>query len=77
MQQLREEGARAQRTIQMDQAAYQELDKSLKTSAQEIVALSEEVNFYRNIIWPVDKKSGLRIQNLSYCAGWRREPVSP
>ena len=76
MQQLREALARAQRTIQMDQAAYQELDKSLKTSAQEIVRLREEVNFYRNIISPVDKKSGLRIQNLSHCAGWRREPVS-
>ncbi len=64
MQQLREALARSQRTIQMDQAAYQELDKSLKTSAQEIVRLREEVNFYRNIISPVDKKSGLRIQNL-------------
>lgn len=64
MQQMREALARAQRTIQMDQAAYQELDKSLKTSAQEIVRLREEVNFYRNIISPTDKKSGLRIQNL-------------
>lgn len=63
-QQLREALARAQRTIQMDQAAYQELDKSLKGSAQEIVRLREEVNFYRNIISPTDKKSGLRIQNL-------------
>ncbi|OGI51249.1 MAG: hypothetical protein A3E57_08385 [Candidatus Muproteobacteria bacterium RIFCSPHIGHO2_12_FULL_60_33] len=56
--------ARAQRTIQMDQAAYQDLDKSLKASAQEIVKLREELDFYRNIISPADKKSGLRIQNL-------------
>src|SRR3990167_1185531 len=56
--------ARAQRTIQMDQAAYQDLDKSLKASAQEIVKLREELNFYRIIISPTDKKSGLRIQNL-------------
>ena len=56
--------ARAQRTIQMDQAAYQDLDKSLKASATEIVKLREELNFYRNIISPADKKSGLRIQNL-------------
>lgn len=61
---LQESLARAQRTIQMDQAAYQELDKSLKGSAAEIVRLREEVNFYRNIISPADKKSGLRIQNL-------------
>ena len=63
-QQMQEALARAQRTIQMDQAAYQELDKSLKSSAQEIVRLREEVNFYRNIISPADKKSGLRIQSL-------------
>lgn len=64
-QELQESLARAQRTVQMDQAAYQELDKSLKASAQEIVKLREELNFYRNIISPVDKKTGLRIQNLS------------
>lgn len=63
-QELKESLARAQRTIQMDQAAYQDLDKSLKASAQEIVKLREELNFYRNIISPADKKSGLRIQNL-------------
>src|SRR3989338_10009144 len=45
MQQLREALARAQRTIQMDQAAYQELDKSLKTSAQEIEASNTVANF--------------------------------
>ena len=61
---LQEALAGAQRTIQMDQAAYQDLDKSLKSSAQEIVKLREELNFYRNIISPADKKSGLRIQNL-------------
>ena len=63
-QELRESLARSQRTIQMDQAAYQDLDKSLKASAQEIVKLREELNFYRNIISPADKKSGLRIQTL-------------
>lgn len=64
-QEMRESLARAQRTIQMDQTAYQELDKSLKTSAQEIVKLREELNFYRNIISPADKKGGLRVQSLS------------
>ncbi len=63
-QELRESLARSQRTIQMDQAAYQDLDKSLKASAQEIVKLREELNFYRNIISPADKKSGLRVQSL-------------
>ena len=63
-QQLVESLARSQRTIQMDQAAFQDLDKSLKASAQEIVKLREELNFYRNIISPADKKSGLRVQTL-------------
>jgi hypothetical protein len=63
-QQLREALARAERTIQMDQAAYQDLDKSLQGSAQEIVKLREELNFYRNIISPADKKGGLRVQSL-------------
>lgn len=64
-QELRESLARAQRSVQMNETAFQELDRSLKTSAQEIVKLREELNFYRNIISPADKKSGLRIQNLS------------
>lgn len=62
---LRGELARAQRSVQMNETAFQELDRSLKSSAQEIVKLREELNFYRNIISPADKKSGLRIQNLS------------
>ncbi|MHB8717214.1 MAG: DUF6776 family protein, partial [Sulfuricaulis sp.] len=63
-QKLQEALAGAQRTIQMDQAAYQDLDKSLKASAQEIIKLHEELDFYRNIISPADNKSGLHIQNL-------------
>jgi cell division protein FtsB len=63
-QELRDSLARAERALQMDQASYQELDNSLKGSAQEIVKLREELNFYRNIISPADKKAGLRIQNL-------------
>lgn len=61
---LRESLARAQRSVQMNETAFQELDRSLKASAQEIVKLREELNFYRNIISPSDKKSGLRIQNM-------------
>ena len=61
---LREALARAQRALQMDQAAYQDLDQSLKESAKEIVKLREELTFYRNIISPANKVSGLQIQNL-------------
>jgi hypothetical protein len=63
-QELHESLARAQRSVQMNETAFQELDRSLKASAQEIVKLREELNFYRNIISPADKKGGLRIQNL-------------
>lgn len=62
---LKDAVARAERSIQMDQAAYQDLDHSLKGSASEIVKLREELNFYRNIISPANKKSGLRIQSLN------------
>jgi len=62
---LRESLARAQRAIQMDQTAYQELDNALQDSAREIVKLREELSFYRNIISPANKVSGLQIQSLN------------
>lgn len=61
---LRESLARAQRAVQMSDSTHQELEKTLQSSSQEIVKLREELNFYRNIISPADKKSGLRIQSL-------------
>ena len=61
---LRETLARAQRTLQMDQVAYQELDRSLKDSAKEINKLKEELSFYRNIISPSNKVGGLQIERL-------------
>ncbi len=63
-QDLREALARAQRSVQMSETAYEELDKSLQRSSQEVVRLREDLNFYRNIITPPDKKSGLRVQSL-------------
>lgn len=68
-QQLREGLAHAQRARQMDQVAYQELDRSLKTSAEEIAKLREELNFYRNIISPAGKASGLQIQGFQLTQG--------
>jgi len=62
---LRETLARAQRTLQMDQVAYQELDRSLNESAKEINRLREEVSFYRNIISPDNKVAGLKIDRLT------------
>jgi len=62
---LRETLARAQRTLQMDQVAYQELDRSLKESAREINKLKEELSFYRNIITPPNSISGLQVERLN------------
>ncbi len=62
---LRETLARAQRTLQMDQVAYLELDRSLKESAKEITKLREESSFYRNIISPTNKVGGLQIDKLN------------
>lgn len=61
---LREGLARAQRAVQIDQTAYQQLDQSLKDTAKEILKLKEEVSFYRNIISPANKMAGLQIQSL-------------
>src|SRR4030066_2342430 len=58
---LRETLARAQRTLQMDQVAYQELDRSLKESGKAINRLREEGSFYRNIISPGNKVARLTI----------------
>ncbi len=63
-QELRETLARAERSLQMNETTYKELDRSLKTSAQEIVRLREEISFYRNILSPENKQPGVRIQSL-------------
>jgi hypothetical protein len=62
---LRETLARAQRALQMDQVAYQEIDRSLKDSAREINRLKEELSFYRNIISPSNKAGGLQVERLN------------
>lgn len=63
-QALREGLSRAELLVQTNQTAHEELDRTLKGSAQEIMKLREEVDFYRNIISPANKISGLQIQRL-------------
>jgi len=62
---LRETLARAQRTLQMDKVAYQDLQRKLDNSSQDINKLREELSFYRNIISPPNKVSGLQIERLN------------
>lgn len=61
---LRDALARAELALQMDQTAYRDLDRALKSSAAEITTLREELRFYRNIISPDNKTAGLQIQRL-------------
>jgi len=63
-QELRESLVRAQRSLQMDQIAYQDLNQSLQKSSQEIVKLKEEISFYRAILSPNNKVAGLHIQSM-------------
>ncbi len=56
--------ADAQRAVQMDQTAYQQLGKSLRDSADQILKLRERVAFYQDIISPADNIAGPRIQAL-------------
>ncbi len=63
-QMLRAGLAEAQRAVQMNQAAYQQLDKSLSDSANQILKLRERVAFYQDIISPADNIAGPRIQTL-------------
>jgi hypothetical protein len=62
---LRETLARAQRTLQMDKVAYQDLQRKLEASSQDINKLREELSFYRNIISPPNKVGGLQIERLN------------
>lgn len=68
-QSLREGLSRAELLVQTNQTAYQEMDRTLKASGQEIMKLREELDFYRNIISPANKTSGLQIQRLHITPG--------
>jgi len=63
-QDLRETLARSERSLQMNETTYKELDDSLKASAKQIFKLREEISFYRNILSPANKQTGVRIQSL-------------
>jgi len=62
---LRETLARAQRTLQMDKVAYEDLQRKLESSSKDINKLREELSFYRNIISPPSKVGGLQVERLN------------
>ncbi len=70
-QDLRETLARAERSQQMNETAYAELNQTLKQSAKEAVRLREEISFYKNILSPDNKIPGIRVQSLEIKPGDR------
>lgn len=73
-QALRESLARAQLAVEMHRTSYDALNRTLKSSAKDMLKLREELDFYRNIISPANKVGGLKIQRLdiSRAAGSRQ-----
>lgn len=63
--QLRDQVAFLDRSKQVDQQAYTNVDDTLKSLQAEILELREEVSFYRGIVSPVESSSGLRIERLN------------
>ena len=64
-QKLQGQLAQAQRDLQMNQAAYHDLNKSLSASLSSALKLQEEVDFYRGIVAPTDKEAGVTIRNFA------------
>lgn len=61
---FREMLARAERQLQIDRTAYQELDAALQESTRNIADLRKELNFYRKVISPATNQRGLQIQGF-------------
>lgn len=60
----RDQAVSLQRSGEIDQQAYEEVDKSLRSLQSEILELKEEVAFYRSIVAPRESAKGLRIQRF-------------
>jgi hypothetical protein len=70
----RDQAVVLQRSGEIDQQAYKEVDESLRSLQSEILELKEEVAFYRSIVAPRESAKGLRIQRFKIEAN--RQPRS-
>jgi len=61
---LRDRVALLDRSTQMDQQAYQDVNSNLRALQEEVLELREEVAFYRGIVSPQEAASGLRIERI-------------
>ncbi|MHB1515779.1 MAG: DUF6776 family protein [Acidiferrobacteraceae bacterium] len=64
-QTLRQGLAVAQRSLEMDQAAYHDLHRSLGRSARRIMKLEEQVDLYRTVLSPHTPIKGVTIERLT------------
>jgi len=61
---LTEQVAILKRSLQVDSEANSEVKNNLKQQQEEILELREEVTFYRGIVSPGERASGLQIDNF-------------
>lgn len=61
-QQLKEELARLQTSLEVDREAHSRITETLAQSEARIAELNEELAFYRRIVSPPDGETGLRVQ---------------
>lgn len=61
---LREQAAILKRTSQVERAAYNHIDQSLKQLQDEVLKLTEELAVYKSIVVHMDSAKGIAIHNL-------------
>ena len=66
---LREQKAILERSSQIEQEAYKELQGTVNTLQDEILELKEELAFYRGIVSPSGNKKGLNLQSFELTPG--------
>jgi cell division protein FtsB len=62
---LREQKAILERSSQIEQEAYRQLEGTVNGLQDEILELKEELAFYRGIVSPGDAKKGLNLQSFN------------
>lgn len=70
--QLREQKAILERSTQIEQEAYKQLETTVTSLQDELLELKGELAFYRGIISPADASKGLNVQSFSLSNGGGR-----
>lgn len=67
--QLQEQLIVLQREREVDRAARAQVQKDLEARQSQLLALQEEVAFYKGIVSPVKGEEGIHVQSLKFTAG--------